>query len=102
MHWAAYNTSKSAVLQLSRSIACELGVKGIRCNTISPGTVYTPMTKAFLDNHSDLMEKWCAQNPLGRLANPDEMRGIALFLGSDASTFCTGSDLIVDGGQTAW
>ncbi|KAF5323238.1 hypothetical protein D9619_013481 [Psilocybe cf. subviscida] len=102
MHWAAYNTSKSAVLQLSRSIACELGPKGIRCNTISPGYVYTAMTKAFLDNEPNLMNKWCAQNALGRLANPDEMRGIALFLGSDASTFCTGSDLVVDGGQTAW
>jgi NAD(P)-dependent dehydrogenase (short-subunit alcohol dehydrogenase family) len=53
------------------------------------------MTKAFLDNQPELMEKWCAQNPMGRLANPDEMRGIALFLGSDASTFCTGSKCVI-------
>ena len=52
------------------------------------------MTKAFLDNEPNLMKKWCAENPLGRLANPDEMRGIALFLGSDASTFCTGSECV--------
>jgi len=102
MHWTAYNTSKAAVVQMARSIACELGPKGIRCNSISPGYVYTEMTKAFLKGNEKLEKEWCAQNPLGRLANPQELQGIALFLGSNASTFCTGSDLIIDGGQTAW
>lgn len=50
------------------------------------------MTKAFLGVNPDLKEKWCSQNALGRLANPEEMCGVALFLGSDASTFCTGSE----------
>ncbi|KAF9478946.1 NAD(P)-binding protein [Pholiota conissans] len=102
MHWTAYNTSKAAVIQMARSLACELGPKGIRCNSISPGYVYTEMTKAFLHGNPQLEKEWCSQNPLGRLANPQELQGIALFLGSDASTFCTGSNLIVDGGQTAW
>jgi len=50
------------------------------------------MTKAFLNDKPALEKEWRAQNPLGRLGNPDELRGIALFLASDASTFCTGSE----------
>jgi len=102
MHWTAYNTSKAAVIQMARSMACELGPKNIRVNSISPGYIYTDMTKAFLNDKPQLKQAWCAENPLGRLANPDELRGIALFLASDASTFCTGSDLIIDGGHRAW
>ncbi|KAF8881829.1 hypothetical protein CPB84DRAFT_1817219 [Gymnopilus junonius] len=102
MHWTAYNTSKAAVIQMARSMACELGPKNIRVNSISPGYVETDMTKAFLKTQPELAASWSSQNPLGRLARPDEMRGVALFLASDASTFCTGSDLVVDGGHTAW
>jgi NAD(P)-dependent dehydrogenase (short-subunit alcohol dehydrogenase family) len=102
MHWTAYNTSKAAVIQMARSMACELGPKNIRVNSISPGYVFTEMTKAFLDDKPELKQSWSSDNPLGRLARPDEMRGVALFLASDASTFCTGSDLIVDGGHRAW
>ncbi|TFK37959.1 hypothetical protein BDQ12DRAFT_666561 [Crucibulum laeve] len=101
-HWVAYNTSKSAVLQMARSMACELGEKKIRVNSISPGYIYTQMTKNFLDHKSELMKKWSAQNPLGRLGRPDELRGVTVWLASDASTFCTGSDIIVDGGHRAW
>jgi len=101
-HWVAYNTSKSAVLQMGRSMACELGVKGIRVNTISPGYIYTQMTRNFLDTKPHLMAEWSAQNPLGRLGRPDELRGVVLWLASEASTFCTGSDIIVDGGHRAW
>jgi len=101
-HWVAYNTSKSAVVQMARSMACELGIKGIRVNTISPGYIYTQMTKNFLDPQPQLMDKWCSQNPLGRLGRPDELRGVVLWLAGDGSTFCTGSDIIVDGGHRAW
>jgi len=101
-HWVAYNTSKSAVIQMARSMACELGVKGIRVNSVSPGYIYTQMTKDFLDPRPDLMKQWSAQNPLGRIGRPDELRGVMLWLASDASTFCTGSDIIVDGGHRAW
>jgi NAD(P)-dependent dehydrogenase (short-subunit alcohol dehydrogenase family) len=101
-HWVAYNTSKSAVLQMARSMACELGQHGIRVNSISPGYIYTQMTKNFLDPRPELMAEWSSQNPLGRLGRPDELRGVTLWLASDASTFCTGSDIIVDGGHRAW
>ncbi|KAJ3497725.1 hypothetical protein NLJ89_g10311 [Agrocybe chaxingu] len=92
MHWTAYNTSKAAVLGMMRSMACELGPKGIRVNALSPGYIYTSMTKAFLQGKPELERMWCAQNPLGRLGNPDELRGAALWLASDASMFCTGSE----------
>jgi NAD(P)-dependent dehydrogenase (short-subunit alcohol dehydrogenase family) len=52
------------------------------------------MTKAFLSKNPTLDGKWRAQNPMGRLANPEELRGVALFLGSDASSYCNGSEYV--------
>jgi len=100
--WVAYNTSKSAVLQMARSMACELGPQKIRVNSISPGHIYTKMTAAFIDTQPELAEKWASMNPLGRLGRPDELRGVVAWLASDASTFCTGSDIIVSGGHHSW
>jgi len=98
----AYNTSKSAVIQMARSLACELGSKGIRVNSISPGYIYTKMTGFTLNKQPHFEAEWSSQNPLGRLGTPDELRGVALWLASEASSFCTGSDIIVDGGHRAW
>ncbi|KAI0303403.1 hypothetical protein B0F90DRAFT_1626817 [Multifurca ochricompacta] len=100
--WVSYNTSKSAVLQMARSMACELGSKGIRVNTLSPGHIYTSMTAAYLDKEPHLLEKWSKLNPLGRIGRPDELRGVVTWLASDASTFCTGSDILVSGGHQSW
>jgi len=101
-HWVAYNTSKSAVVQMARSMAVELGPNRIRVNSISPGYILTKMTEAFLKPQPELHAKWASHNPLGRLGNPDELRGVTLWLAGDTSTFCTGSDIIVDGGHRAW
>ncbi|KAF7326077.1 Sorbose reductase SOU1 [Mycena kentingensis (nom. inval.)] len=98
----AYNTSKSAVLQMARSMACELAPKGIRVNSISPGYIFSEMTKLAFLSQPGLEEELSAQNPLGRFGRPDELRGVALWLASDASSFCTGTDIRVDGGQCAW
>jgi len=92
--WVSYNTSKSAVLQMARSMACELGPKGIRVNTLSPGHIYTSMTAAYLDTQPHLLDKWSGLNPLGRIGRPDELRGVIAWLASDASTFCTGSEYV--------
>jgi len=100
--WVSYNTSKSAVLQMARSMACELGPKGIRVNTLSPGHIYTSMTAAYLDRQPHLLDKWSGLNPLGRIGRSDELRGVVAWLASDASTFCTGSDILVSGGHHAW
>ncbi|KZT11503.1 sorbose reductase sou1 [Laetiporus sulphureus 93-53] len=100
--WVSYNTSKSAVIQMARSMACELGPKRIRVNSLSPGHIYTSMTAAYVDTQPHLVEKWSSLNPLGRLGRPDELRGVVTWLASDASTFCTGSDILVSGGHHAW
>ncbi|KAF7789574.1 hypothetical protein EIP86_000520 [Pleurotus ostreatoroseus] len=115
--WVSYNASKSAVLQMARSMACELGPRRIRVNSLSPGHIYTKcvsslsraefsgvvvMTAAYLDTHPELLDKWAGLNPLGRIGRPDELRGAVTWLASDASTFCTGSDIIVSGGHHSW
>jgi len=101
-NWVAYNTSKSAVVQMARSLACELGPKRIRVNSLSPGHIGTAMTAAYLDTVPGLEKKWSELNPLGRLGRADELRGVIAWLASDASTFCTGSDILVTGGHHAW
>ncbi|KIM81263.1 hypothetical protein PILCRDRAFT_97721 [Piloderma croceum F 1598] len=100
--WVSYNTSKSAVLQMARSMACELGPLGICVNTLSPGYIYTKLTGAFLDKQPHLLDKWSSMNPMGRLGRPDELRGVIAWLASDASSFCTGSDILVSGGHLSW
>ncbi|KAL4879195.1 oxidoreductase [Aspergillus karnatakaensis] len=102
---AAYNCSKAAVHQLTRSLAAEWGSrKGspqIRVNSISPGYIRTRMTEGLLNDpvQEPLMS---GGSMLGRVSNPDEYRGPAVFLLSDASSFVTGADLLVDGGYTGW
>lgn len=103
-----YNSSKAALLQLARSLAMEWsavrkdGSGGIRVNCLSPGHILTPMVEKNFQQVPGLREKWCRENMMGRLSSPNEFKGAALFLLSDASTFMTGNNLIVDGGHTAW
>ncbi|EPS95466.1 hypothetical protein FOMPIDRAFT_85340 [Fomitopsis schrenkii] len=91
-HRISYNTSKSAVLQMARSLACELGPKRIRVNSLSPGFIYTPMTASFFDTDPGLLEVVADSTPLNRPGRPDELRGVVTWLASDASTFCMGSE----------
>ncbi|TVY44159.1 D-arabinitol 2-dehydrogenase [ribulose-forming] [Lachnellula occidentalis] len=98
----AYNASKAAVLQLARNLASEWGQYGIRVNTISPGYIVTAMVEALFVQFPDRREDWPKQNMLGRLSAPEEYRGAAVFLISDASSFMTGADLKMDGGHSAW
>ncbi|KAF9023325.1 NAD(P)-binding protein [Hymenopellis radicata] len=100
--WIAYHTSKSAVLQMTRSLACELAPHHIRVNSLSPGYIDTVMTGAFLASKPELRKAWESQNPMGRMGKPEELRGAILWLAGNASTFCTGSNIMVDGGHSAW
>ncbi|KAK9235008.1 hypothetical protein V1525DRAFT_411326 [Lipomyces kononenkoae] len=102
MKWLPYNTSKSAVIQMARSLACELGSSGIRVNTLSPGHIRTKMTAAVLDVQPATEAFWASLNPMGRIGAVHELRGAIAWLSSDASTFCTGSDIMVSGGHTIW
>ncbi|KAE8366215.1 hypothetical protein BDV27DRAFT_125699 [Aspergillus caelatus] len=98
----AYNASKAAVLQLARNLAMEWGTYNIRVNTISPGYIVTAMVEKLFAQFPERREEWPKHNMLGRLSTPNEYRGAAVFLLSDASSFMTGSDLRMDGGHAAW
>ncbi|RHZ47170.1 putative short chain dehydrogenase/oxidoreductase [Aspergillus thermomutatus] len=97
-----YNSSKAAVIQLARSLAMEWGRHGIRVNSLCPGHIVTPMVEQVFQQNPAARATWEAENMLGRLAYPEEFRGAALFALSDASSFMTGSTMIIDGGHTAW
>lgn len=105
-----YNSSKAAVIQLARNLAMEWSradpkdgeVGRIRVNCISPGHIVTPMVQKNFEEVPGLRKKWEAENMLGRLAEPKEFRGAVQFLASDASSFMTGGNLVIDGGHTAW
>lgn len=90
----AYNAAKAAVLHMSKSLAMEW-VDFARVNSVSPGYVATPLTASQTD---ELVDTWCSLVPMGRLAVPKEMVGAYLYLASDASSYTTGTDIIVDGG----
>ncbi|KAL2377634.1 hypothetical protein RJZ90_006579 [Blastomyces dermatitidis] len=98
----AYNTSKAGVLQLARNLASEWGQHGIRVNTISPGYIVTAMVEELFVKYPERRTEWPKQNMLNRLSAPQEYRGAAVFLISDASSFMTGSDLRMDGGHSSW
>jgi NAD(P)-dependent dehydrogenase (short-subunit alcohol dehydrogenase family) len=95
----AYNASKAAVIQLTKSLAVEWALKKVRVNSISPGyigtdlTLSSPILKPFI-------EQWNAMAPLKRLGSPEELQAIAVYLAGDSSAFTTGSDFIIDGAFT--
>lgn len=97
-----YNSSKAAVIQLGRCLAMEWGRHGIRVNSLCPGHIVTPMVDMVFKKTPEVRTMWEAENMLGRLAKPEEFRGAALFALSDASSFMTGSTMLIDGGHTAW
>ena len=95
-----YNASKAGVIHMSKSMAMEWVGHGIRVNTISPGYTATPMnTRPEMVHQTKLFEE---QTPMGRMGTVDEMVGPAIFLLSDAASFVTGVDLLVDGGFCCW
>jgi NAD(P)-dependent dehydrogenase (short-subunit alcohol dehydrogenase family) len=109
---SAYNASKGAVRMFTKAIAIEFCTKKmpIRANSLHPGFVHTPLLQAGFDrwiakgaagSAQELVDAVAAQTPLGRLADPDEIAGAALFLASEDSSYMTGAELVIDGGWTA-
>lgn len=92
----AYNASKSAVLHLTKSLAVEWAPFGIRVNSISPGYMDTALNRAF----RSLFQEWQSRTPMGRLGDMDELTNGAIYLASPASSFATGTDILIDGGYT--
>ncbi|HLY31365.1 MAG TPA: glucose 1-dehydrogenase [Ktedonobacterales bacterium] len=93
----AYNTSKAGVINFTRALAMEWGRRGIRVNAIAPGWFPTRMASAVIDAYRPRFE---ARTALGRLGDLDELKGVAIFLASSASSFITGQTIVVDGGMS--
>lgn len=98
---SAYCASKGGVIQLTKVMALEWGRYDIQVNAILPGYFETPMNTHFFA--TDVGKKIIKKNiPVNRLGQQEEMRGLAVYLASEASSFMTGSAVIIDGGQTCW
>ncbi len=96
----AYNISKAADMQMARNYALEFGPDNVRINTIAPGLIKTDFAKALWDNPK-IMEQYTGKACLRRIGEPDDIAGMAVFLGSSAGAFTTGQTFIIDGGQLA-
>ena len=98
-----YGTSKAAVVGLTKSVAADYVGQGIRCNAIAPGTVDTPSLQDRINSYEDPVQarkNFIARQPMGRLAQPQEMAPLVVFLASDESVFVTGQLYANDGGMT--
>jgi 2-keto-3-deoxy-L-fuconate dehydrogenase len=99
----AYGASKAAVIGLTKAIAADFVTKGIRCNAIGPGTVDTPSLTERINAFPDPVEArkmFVARQPMGRLAKPEEIAPLVVFLASDEAAFVTGNMYSCDGGMT--
>ena len=94
-----YALSKAAVMQLARNLAVEWGRSNVRVNTIAPGLVRTDMARALWDD-PDRLASALESYPLGRIGEPEDIAGAAVFLASRAGNFITGQTLVIDGGTT--
>ncbi|MDC6130241.1 SDR family oxidoreductase [Burkholderia gladioli] len=98
-----YGASKAAVIGLTKAVAADYVLKGIRCNAISPGTVDTPSLQQRINAYDDPVAAraaFVARQPMGRIARADEIAPIVTFLASDDAAFVTGQTYSVDGGMT--
>ena len=95
-----YNVSKAAEMQIARNIAIEWGRQGIRANCIAPGLIRTDFARALWEDPA-ILARTVKHSPLGRIGEPDEIAGAAVFLASPASAFMTGQTLVIDGGRLA-
>lgn len=99
---AAYNASKGGVVLLTRNMAIDYGALGIRVNCLCPGLIQTAMTAMlWTDDLKPIRDKFIDMHMLGRVGQPEEVAGAALFLASDDASFVTGHALVVDGGFSA-
>ncbi len=102
---AAYNSAKAAVTHLTKSVALHYASHGygMRCNSVHPGAIHTPILEKVMAQVEDgqaLYDGWVASHPIGRLGTPEEIAAIAVYLGSDEAGFTTGAEFRIDGGSS--
>jgi len=93
-----YNGSKAAVKHMASSLAVEWAKKNVRVNSLSPGYMLTKLTRTILEGDQELRRTWEDLTPMGKMGEPEDLKGAIVYLASDASKFMTGTDLRVDGG----
>ena len=98
---SAYAASKGAVRLLTKSTAIQYAADGIRCNSVHPGVIESPMTQPIMLDTAAGREAAAARHPMGRIGQPEDIAYGVLFLASDEASFMTGSELVIDGGLTA-
>jgi sorbose reductase len=91
-----YCASKAAVIHLTKAMAVEFAPHKIRVNSVSPGYILTELVEPYADYHA----LWEPKIPMGRLGQPEELAGLYLYLASEASSYMTGSDVVIDGGYS--
>jgi NAD(P)-dependent dehydrogenase (short-subunit alcohol dehydrogenase family) len=99
MQTVGYNSSKGAVISMTRDLATSWAEHGITVNAIAPGWFPTRMSGALIERHE---ERMLSDIPLGRFGNPEDLKGVVVFLASPAASYITGQTIVVDGGATVW
>lgn len=94
-----YGVDKAGIIQMTRYLAIHWGKNSVRCNCISPGPFPNPTVQTI---YPDFIQRLTEKSPMGRIGNPDEIASAIAFLLSDASSYITGHNLVVDGGWTSW
>ncbi len=98
---ASYNTTKAGVSMLTSSLAVEWADRGVRVNAIAPGYMRTELVDEVLEENPEMEKSWLQNTPIGRLGRPDELRELVVYLASEASSYMTGSTVVMDGGYTS-
>ena len=98
----SYNASKAGVSQLTKSLAAEWAEHDIRVNAIAPGYMKTDLTKEIIEKNPERKEHWIEPTPMKRMGKPEELKGLVVYLASEASSFMTGNIMNIDGGYTLY